>query len=160
MSALFTPSQRNGVSTTATVSAPNSRAQLATMGAAPVPVPPPMPPVMKTMSAPWSWARISSRLSSAATAARSALPPAPSPRMLMGPSGTFTWALLWARLCWSVFMAMNWTPVTPLWIIRSMALQPAPPTPTTLMLAPGRVMGLGRKGISGMKSPCGFRSIA
>ena len=73
--------------------------------------------------------------------------------MLIGPSGIFTCALLWARLCWSVFRAMNCTPVTPLWIIRSMALQPAPPTPTTLMLAPGRVMGLGRKGMSDMESP-------
>jgi len=88
--ALPGPSQRKGVNTTATVSAPISRAQLATTGAAPVPVPPPIPAVMNTMSAPWRLARISSLLSSAATAPRSALPPAPSPRMLMGPSGIFT----------------------------------------------------------------------
>ena len=147
------PSQRKGVRTTATVSAPSSRAQLAITGAAPVPVPPPMPAVMKTMSAPWRFARISSRLSSAATAPRSAFPPAPRPRMLMGPRGIFTWDWLWERLCWSVFMAMSCTPVTPLCTIRSSALHPAPPTPTTLMLAPGRCTGLGRNGISGMGSP-------
>ena len=42
----------NGFVTQATVSAPSSFAMAATTGAAPVPVPPPMPAVMKTMSAP------------------------------------------------------------------------------------------------------------
>ena len=37
------PSNANGLVTTATVSAPDSRASSATTGAAPVPVPPPMP---------------------------------------------------------------------------------------------------------------------
>ena len=46
------PSNRNGLETTPTVRMPRSRAQRATNGAAPVPVPPPMPAVMNTMSAP------------------------------------------------------------------------------------------------------------
>jgi hypothetical protein len=46
------PSKRNGLVTTPTVSAPISRATCAMIGAAPVPVPPPMPAVTNTMSAP------------------------------------------------------------------------------------------------------------
>ena len=49
------PSKPNGLETTPTVSAPSSRAMRATTGAAPVPVPPPSPAVMKTMSEPLSW---------------------------------------------------------------------------------------------------------
>jgi len=45
------PSKENGFVTTATVSAPNSLAISATIGAAPVPVPPPSPQVMNTISA-------------------------------------------------------------------------------------------------------------
>ena len=45
------PSKRNGFVTMPTVSAPASRASSAMTGAAPVPVPPPMPHVMKTRSA-------------------------------------------------------------------------------------------------------------
>ncbi len=48
------PSKPNGFVTMPTVSAPSSRAMRATTGAAPVPVPPPSPAVMKTMSAPLS----------------------------------------------------------------------------------------------------------
>ena len=48
----FLPSNWNGLVTTATVSAPSSLAMRATTGAPPVPVPPPMPAVMNTMSAP------------------------------------------------------------------------------------------------------------
>ena len=47
------PSKPNGLVTMPTVSAPTSRAIRATTGAAPVPVPPPSPAVMKTMSAPF-----------------------------------------------------------------------------------------------------------
>ena len=50
--ARWRPSKRNGLVTTPTVSAPSSRASCAMTGAAPVPVPPPMPAVTKTMSAP------------------------------------------------------------------------------------------------------------
>ena len=59
------PSNGNGVVTMPTVSAPSSRAILATTGAAPVPVPPPSPAVTKTMSEPRSacliWSCASSR---------------------------------------------------------------------------------------------------
>ena len=48
------PSKPNGLVTMPTVSAPSSRAMRATTGAAPVPVPPPSPAVMKTMSEPLS----------------------------------------------------------------------------------------------------------
>ena len=48
------PSNRNGLVTIPTVSAPTSRASRATTGAAPVPVPPPTPAVTKTMSEPFS----------------------------------------------------------------------------------------------------------
>ena len=50
--ARFLPSKPNGLVTTPTVSAPQSRAICAMTGAAPVPVPPPMPAVTNTMSAP------------------------------------------------------------------------------------------------------------
>ena len=56
------PSKANGLVTTATVKAPSSRAICATMEAPPVPVPPPMPAVMKTMSAPERISWISCRL--------------------------------------------------------------------------------------------------
>ena len=46
------PSKVNGRVTTPMVSAPSALAISATTGAAPVPVPPPLPAVMKTMSAP------------------------------------------------------------------------------------------------------------
>ena len=46
-----TPSKLNGLVTTPTVSAPRSLAISAMTGAAPEPVPPPMPAVMKIMSA-------------------------------------------------------------------------------------------------------------
>ena len=48
------PSNGKGLVTTATVKIPSSRAICATIGAAPVPVPPPIPAVMNTMSAPSS----------------------------------------------------------------------------------------------------------
>ena len=67
--ARFLPSNENGLVTTPTVRAPNSRAISAMTGAAPVPVPPPLPAVTNTMSAPLSASRNSSRLSSAACAA-------------------------------------------------------------------------------------------
>ncbi len=60
------PSKWKGLVTTATVSAPSDRAMSAMTGAAPVPVPPPIPAVTNTMSAPSSAWAISSRLSSAA----------------------------------------------------------------------------------------------
>ena len=48
----FEPSNWNGLVTTPTVRTPSSRAACAMIGAAPVPVPPPMPAVMKHICAP------------------------------------------------------------------------------------------------------------
>ena len=60
------PSQLNGFVTTPIVRAPRSRAISAMTGAAPEPVPPPMPAVMKTMSESRSASAIFSESSSAA----------------------------------------------------------------------------------------------
>ncbi len=60
------PSKIKGRVTTPTVRAPISLATSATIGAAPVPVPPPMPAVINTKSAPSKAVAISSRDSSAA----------------------------------------------------------------------------------------------
>jgi hypothetical protein len=56
----------NGFVTTATVRMPSSFASCATTGAAPVPVPPPMPAVMNSMSAPSMTSCMRSRSSIAA----------------------------------------------------------------------------------------------
>ena len=61
--ALRLPSKANGRVTTPTVRAPSSRASSAMTGAAPVPVPPPLPAVTNTMSAPLRASRSSSLLS-------------------------------------------------------------------------------------------------
>ena len=58
---------------------PCSLAAFATMGAAPVPVPPPIPAVMKTRSAPRIASLISSMLSSAAALPTAGSAPAPRP---------------------------------------------------------------------------------
>ena len=86
------PSKRKGLVTTPTVSAPLSRAILATIGAAPVPVPPPIPPVTKIMSEPLMALAISSRVSSAARRPISGLPPAPRPRVRFFPTWIFFFA--------------------------------------------------------------------
>ena len=79
------PSNPNGRVTTATVKAPRLLAIRAITGAAPVPDPPPIPAVMKTMSAP---VRASDKTSSLSSALRptSGWPPAPRPRVNFGPS--------------------------------------------------------------------------
>ncbi len=80
------PSKANGLVTTATVSAPSSEARLAMMGAAPVPVPPPRPAVMKTMSAPSSASTSFSVSSRAASRPMSGLAPAPKPLVSFAPN--------------------------------------------------------------------------
>jgi hypothetical protein len=129
------PSNRNGLVTIPTVSAPASRAICATTGAAPVPVPPPMPQVTKTMSAPWTATATSSRFSSMAWRPISGRAPAPRPRVGLRPiwilTSDFDRASAWA----SVFTEINSTP--PSWssIIRLTAFPPPPPTPTTFIRA-------------------------
>ena len=72
----FLPSNSNGLVTAPTVSAPISCLAISAItGAAPVPVPPPSPQVMKTMSAPFSASLMSSRDSAAAPAPTSGLAP-------------------------------------------------------------------------------------
>ena len=75
------PSNRKGFVTTATVNAPNSVANDATIGAPPVPVPPPRPVVTKTMSEPSSTSMILSVSSSAACRPTSGSAPAPRKRI-------------------------------------------------------------------------------
>eukprot|EP00983_Pelagomonas_calceolata_P068145 1149776-Pelagomonas_calceolata.AAC.4 len=65
-SARWRPSNVNGVVTMPTVKMPMSLAMEATTCAAPLPVPPPMPAVTNTMSAPCSANSMASRLSRAA----------------------------------------------------------------------------------------------
>ena len=129
------PSNVKGRVTTPTVRAPISRAHSATTGAAPVPVPPPMPAVTKTMSAPCSDCRMSSRLSSAACSPISGRAPAPRPRVSFSPIWMRFGAIACKRACASVLTAMNSTPCNPAEIMRFTALLPPPPTPMTLILA-------------------------
>ena len=131
----FMPSNENGRVTTPTVNAPISRAHSATTGAAPVPVPPPMPAVTKTMSAPRNVSRMSSRLSSAAFWPISGCAPAPRPRVSFSPICMRFGARDLSSACASVLTAMNSTPCSPRLIMRLTALLPPPPTPITLILA-------------------------
>ena len=129
------PSKPNGRVTTPIVSAPICLAISATTGAPPVPVPPPLPAVMNTMSAPFSTSSISWRCSSAAWRPMSGSEPAPRPRVSLRPMSSFTSASDNNSDCASVLIAMNSTPFNPASIMRLTALQPPPPTPTTLITA-------------------------
>ena len=80
------PSKSNGRVTTPTVKMPLAFSSLAISGAAPVPVPPPMPAVMKTMCAPPKAFSTSSMLSSAAARPVSGSVPAPKPSVRAPPS--------------------------------------------------------------------------
>ena len=129
------PSKPNGRVTTATVRIPSSRATSATMGAAPVPVPPPMPAVMNTMSAPLITSAMRSRSSSAAWRPTSGLAPAPSP-LVMPPPSCSRVARSMSLSAWeSVLAQMNSTPSTAWEIMWRTALPPPPPTPITLISA-------------------------
>ena len=134
----FFPSNAKGFVTTATVSAPSSAARLATMGAAPVPVPPPRPVVTKTISAPCNASIIFSVSSRAAWRPISGLAPAPRPLVSLAPIWSLTGALDCFKACISVFATRNSTPSSPAEIMRLIAFEPPPPTPTTLMQAPIR----------------------
>ena len=130
------PSKVNGLVTTPTVSEPMSRATWAMTGAAPVPVPPPIPAVTNTMSAPPSTSASRAASSMAAAAPISGLAPAPRPLVRLLP----IWTLVGARLVsstWpSVLAAMKSTPWMPASIMVLTALPPPPPTPTTLIFGP------------------------
>ena len=77
--ALFEPSKPNGFVTTAIVKIPSSLAISATIGVAPVPVPPPNPAAIKTISAPFNASAISALSSSAACWPISGFIPVPNP---------------------------------------------------------------------------------
>src|SRR5579875_1449137 len=128
-------SNRNGFVTTPTVNAPSSFEISAMTGAAPVPVPPPMPAVTKTISAPRKALANISRLSSAAFFPISGFAPAPKPRVSFSPISRRVSAFASFKACASVLTTMNSTPLTPDSIIRLTALHPPPPTPITLILA-------------------------
>ena len=83
--ALTFPSKLKGFVTTAMVRAPSSLAHCAATGAAPVPVPPPMPAVTNTMSAPVKAFVRSSLDSSAACSPTSGFAPAPRPLVSFSP---------------------------------------------------------------------------
>mmetsp|Transcript_12712 Transcript_12712/g.23828 ORF Transcript_12712/g.23828 Transcript_12712/m.23828 type:complete len:267 (+) Transcript_12712:2805-3605(+) len=133
---LLFPSKRNGLVTIPIVNAPASLATSATTGAAPLPVPPPIPLVTKQRSHPSTTAAISRRDSSAAIRPTSGFPPAPKPRVAVDPilSTLAPLALDLPRACASVLMAQKSTPPTRVSSMRSTALQPPPPTPTTLII--------------------------
>ena len=128
-------SKRKGFVTTPTVRAPCSFAMRATTGVAPVPVPPPIPHVTNTISAPFRAAEISSALSSAAFSPISGRAPAPSPLVILSPICISVGALHNCRACLSVLIAINSTPAICSSIIRLTALFPPPPTPTTMIFA-------------------------
>ncbi len=132
-------SNLKGFVTTPTVKIPISFAIAATIGAAPVPVPPPMPHVTNTISAPLSSSLISSELSSAAFSPTSGFAPAPSPFVSFSPICKSFGALQSCKACLSVLSPTNSTPVIFSSIIRFTALFPAPPTPTTIILAAASV---------------------
>ena len=129
------PSNVNGLVTTPIVKIPNSFAVAATIGAAPVPVPPPIPAVTNTISAPLIISAISVLLSSAAWAPISGFAPAPSPLVNFSPICIFVPAFEVVSACLSVFNAINSTFFIPASIILFTALFPAPPTPITFIVA-------------------------
>jgi hypothetical protein len=131
----FLPSKPKGLVTTPTVRAPQSRATWAMTGAAPVPVPPPMPAVTKTMSAPEIASAICWMLSSAARRPISGLAPAPRP-LVRAPPSPILWGARLASSAWrSVLAATNSTPSRLPLIMVLTALPPPPPTPMTRILA-------------------------
>ena len=107
----LSPSFLKGRVTTATVRMPFSFAILAMIGAAPVPVPPPMPAVMKSMRVPVSmiFFSISAWLSSAALRPLMGLVPAPRP----APIWIFTGTGLHSSACESVLQTTKLHPSMP-----------------------------------------------
>ena len=131
------PSKEKGLVTTPTVRAPACLAISATTWAAPVPVPPPIPAVMKTMSAPFTHSASTSLDSSADFSPTSGLAPAPRPLVSSSPIWILVGALDFFSCCASQFTATNSTPWSPASIMRSTALLPPPPTPMTLIFSRG-----------------------
>ncbi len=157
MSLRLAPSKANGLVTTPIVSAPLSLAIWATTGAAPEPVPPPSPAVMKTMSESTRACPIFSESSSAARCPIAASPPAPSPRVILSPIRILWGASAWRSACASVLQAMNSTPIISARIIRLTALLPPPPTPMTRISAKFSESERSGMSVSSGRSPNGPR---
>ena len=113
----FLPSKGNGFVTTATVRMPISFATSATIGVAPVPVPPPIPAVMNTISAPDRTSAISSLSSIAACLPISGFAPAPNPLVILLPNCKIVLVLRLFSAWASVLAQINSTPSTSLLII-------------------------------------------
>mmetsp|Transcript_2584 Transcript_2584/g.3965 ORF Transcript_2584/g.3965 Transcript_2584/m.3965 type:complete len:258 (-) Transcript_2584:382-1155(-) len=130
----FLPSKLNGLVTTPTVKHPQSSlATSATNGEAPLPVPPPIPAVQNTRSAPLQMRLMSEMFSMAAPFPTSGLPPAPNPRVVLRPMFRVFGARERVRAWASVLMAQNDTPSILVSIMRFTAFPPPPPTPSTLI---------------------------
>ena len=128
----FSRSKRKGIVTTPTVSTPAFLASLAITGAAPVPVPPPIPAVMKTMRVPSSnILLISSRLSSAISRPFAGLLPAPSPS---SPNCRRTGTGESMSAMRSVLQTSKRTSRIPSLYMCATALPPPPPTPITFII--------------------------
>ena len=128
------PSLLGGVVTIATVNISISCANSAITGVAPVPVPPPIPAVRKSISVPRARNRLRTLSSEAiaCSAPTSALFPAPnpsSPRRILFSSAICNLS----RSSWSVLQAARFTPSICIFHMCSIALPPAPPTPIAII---------------------------
>ena len=132
---LFLPSKEKGFVTIPTVKAPKLWAISAITGAAPVPVPPPIPQVTNTISAPFKASSSSSFDSSAASLPICGLAPAPKPLVNSAPICILIGACELLNTCKSVLATIKSTPFNPDSIMRFTALLPPPPTPITLIFA-------------------------
>ena len=135
LSILFFPSIVKGKVTTPIVNAPCFFAIFAISGAAPVPVPPPIPQVIKIMSLPAIFFFISDSDSFAASCPILGLLPEPKPWVNSLPIKIFWSAFAYNKSCASVFIAINSPPLIPISFILLKEFPPPPPTPTTFILA-------------------------
>ena len=129
------PSSSKGLVTTATVKIPSSLATCATIGAAPVSVPPPMPAVTKTISVPFNISLNLSLSSRAASRPIAGFAPAPNPSVISFPRISFVLASFLSNACLSVFTEMNSAPLIPDSTMCCTAFPPPPPTPITFIEA-------------------------
>jgi len=132
---LCSPSKGKGIVTIATVKIPSFFDSSVMIGAAPVPVPPPIPAVIKTILVlcPRS-SVIVFILSMAASRPTSGLFPAPRPSVKDSPSCIFTGTGLFCNAWASVLHKTKSTSVIPCLNIWFTAFPPPPPTPITLMI--------------------------
>ncbi|MNL01597.1 hypothetical protein D3C87_1220720 [compost metagenome] len=119
----------------ATVKISSSFAAFAIIGEAPVPVPPPIPAVIKSILVVLpNIALISSIFSIAEFLPTSGIEPAPIPSVKLAPNCTLLGIGLDSKAWASVLQIIKSTPVIPDRYIWFTALPPPPPTPITLMI--------------------------